>query len=119
MSLPNYYAILGVTSEATLEQIKRAYRRLARLHHPDLNKDAQEDRIKQLNEAYAVLSNTARRAAYDIQRLEELRRTLILEILLHQQEQLRRYQAQREKTMTWREGLAGFVREFKNGLRQE
>ncbi len=108
----DYYTILGVTSDATLEQIKRAYRRLVRLHHPDLNKDAQDDRIKRLNEAYSVLSNTARRAAYDIQRLEALRRALILEMLLRQREQLRRQQR-----MTWKEGLVGFVQELKKGLR--
>jgi curved DNA-binding protein CbpA len=119
MSLEDYYAVLGVKSDATLEQIKQAYRRLARLHHPDLNKDAQSDRIKQLNEAYAVLGNAAKRAAYDIQRLEELRRALILEMLLRQREQLRHHQAQREQKMTWKEGLAGFVREFKNGLRED
>ncbi len=110
----DYYTILGVTSDATLEQIKRAYRRLVRLHHPDLNKDAQDDRIKRLNEAYSVLSNTARRAAYDIQRLEALRRALILEMLLRQREQLRRQQR-----MTWKEGLVGFVQELKKGLRED
>jgi curved DNA-binding protein CbpA len=117
MLLKDYYVILGVKSDATLEQIKQAYRRLVRLHHPDLNKDAQDDRIKQLNEAYAVLGNAAKRVAYDIQRLEELRRALILEMLLRQREQLRRHQAQREQKMTWTEGLVGFVREFKDGLR--
>jgi curved DNA-binding protein CbpA len=110
----DYYTILGIKSDATLEQIKRAYRRLVRLHHPDLNKDAQDDRIKRLNEAYSVLSNAARRAAYDVQRLEELRRALILEMLLRQREQLRRQQR-----MTWKEGLVGFVREFKKGLHED
>jgi curved DNA-binding protein CbpA len=119
MPLEDYYTVLGVKSDATLEQIKQAYRRLVRLHHPDLNKDAQDGRIKQLNEAYAVLGNTAKRAAYDIQRLEEMRRALILEMLLRQREQLRRHQAQREQKMTWKEGLDGFVREFKNGLRED
>jgi curved DNA-binding protein len=119
MSLEDYYAILGVKSDATLEQIKQAYRRLVRLHHPDLNKDARDDRIKQLNEAYAVLGNAAKRAAYDVLRLEELRHALILEMLLRQHEQLRRHQAQREHEMTWKEGLVGFVREFKNGLRED
>ena len=119
MPLEDYYAALGVKSDATLEQIKQAYRRLARLHHPDLNKDAQDGRIKQLNEAYAVLSNTAKRAVYDIQRLEEMRRVLILEMLLYQREQLRRQQAQLQQRMTWKEGLIGFVTEFKKGLHDE
>jgi curved DNA-binding protein CbpA len=119
MSLEDYYSILGVKSNATPDQIKQAYRRLVRLYHPDLNKDAQDDRIKKLNEAYAVLGNTAKRAAYDIQRLEELRRALIMDMLLRQREQLRRLQAQREQKMTWKEGLVGFVREFRKGLHDE
>ena len=119
MQLEDYYAVLGVKSDATLEQIKQAYRRLVRLHHPDLNKDAQDGRIKQLNEAYSVLGNTAKRAVYDIQRLEEMRQALILEMLLRQREQLLRYQAQRERQMTWKEGLVGFVTEFKKGLHED
>lgn len=119
MSLEDYYAALGIKSDATLEQIKQAYRRLVRLHHPDLNKDAQDGRIKQLNEAYSVLSNTAKRAVYDIQRLEELRRAIILDMLLRQREQLLRQQAQRQQKMTWKEGLSGFVVEFKKGLRDD
>lgn len=119
MPLEDYYAVLGVKSDATLEQIKQAYRRLVRLHHPDVNKDVQDDRIKRLNEAYGVLGNAARRAAYDIQLLEEMRRALILEMLLRQREQLLRHQAQRAQKMTWTEGLVGFVREFKKGLRDE
>jgi curved DNA-binding protein CbpA len=119
MPQEDYYTILGVRCDATPEQIKQAYRRLVRLHHPDLNKNAQDDRIRQLNEAYAVLGNAAKRAAYDIQRLEEMRRALILEMLLSQHEQLRRYQAQREQKMTWKDGLVGFVREFKKGLHDD
>lgn len=117
MPLPDYYTILGVPADASLEQIKRAYRRLARLHHPDLTKDAEDQRIKQLNEAYGVLSHNARRLAYDIQRLEELRRALILDLLRRQREQLLQQQA--IPRMTWKEGLAGFVREFQKGLHDD
>src|SRR5581483_2631477 len=79
MPLKNYYAILEVPRHATLTQIKQSYRRLARLYHPDLNKQIHDDRIKQLNEAYDVLSDTARRLHYDIVLLEEMRNALILE----------------------------------------
>lgn len=70
MPLKDYYAILQVPHTASPAQIRRAYRRLARQHHPDLNPDAPEavERQRDLNEAYAVLSNPARRAAYERER---------------------------------------------------
>ena len=66
MANPDYYAILQVHHKAEKEVIAAAYRRLAARYHPDVNAspDAAE-RMKQLNEAYEVLSNPARRAAYD------------------------------------------------------
>jgi molecular chaperone DnaJ len=63
----DYYAILGVRRDATQEEIKRAYRRLALEYHPDKhpgNKEM-EERFKEINEAYAVLSDPQKRAAYD------------------------------------------------------
>ena len=63
----NYYDILDVPSSATSDDIKRAYRRLARQYHPDLNpgnKEA-EDRFKDIGEAYDVLSDVTKRAQYD------------------------------------------------------
>ena len=113
MRLIDYYAILEVAPDATLAQIKRSYRRLARLYHPDLNSGIQDARIKQLNEAYDILSNAVKRNAYDIQRLETLRHALILDLLRRQQEE-----ALREPKMTWKEGLVGFVHEFKKGLQE-
>ena len=64
---PDYYDILGVTRDADEAEIKRAFRELARRHHPDVNQgdDAAEDRFKEVNEAYAVLSDPAARARYD------------------------------------------------------
>lgn len=106
----DYYAILGVPPAATLEQIKQAYRQLARLYHPDLNKDASSDRIKQLNEAYAVLSDAVRRAAYDALLLEERRNAAIRAALRRQQE------ASMAKRMTWSEGVNGFFSELKKEL---
>jgi DnaJ domain len=65
----DYYAILGLTPAARLADIKRAYRRLARQHHPDTNKEpGAARRFRQINEAYQVLSDPARRQVYDATR---------------------------------------------------
>src|SRR2546429_9949740 len=63
----DYYEVLEVTREATVEDIKRSYRKLAVKHHPDKNPgDAHaEERFKELGEAYDVLSDEQKRAAYD------------------------------------------------------
>ena len=63
----DYYSELGVPRDADEKQIKQAYRRLARKHHPDLNPDdkAAEDRFKKVNEAYEVLSDPDSRKKYD------------------------------------------------------
>lgn len=62
----DYYEVLGVDRSASKEDLKRAYRRMARKFHPDVNKDSGSDeRFKEINEAYEVLSNDSTRAAYD------------------------------------------------------
>lgn len=62
----DYYEVLGVDRSASKEDLKRAYRRMARKYHPDVNKDSGSDeRFKEINEAYEVLSNDSTRAAYD------------------------------------------------------
>src|SRR5574337_1382638 len=62
----DYYQVLGVDRGASDDEVKKAYRKLARKHHPDLNpsKDAQS-RMQEINEAYEVLHDPERRAAYD------------------------------------------------------
>lgn len=63
----DYYEVLGVRREATEEQIRQAYRRLARKYHPDLNpgNKAAEEKFKEVNEAYEVLSDKDKRGKYD------------------------------------------------------
>ncbi|NET35247.1 MAG: molecular chaperone DnaJ [Cyanothece sp. SIO1E1] len=62
----DYYETLGVSRDSDKEEIKRAYRRLARKYHPDVNKEAgAEERFKEVNRAYEVLSEPEMRARYD------------------------------------------------------
>lgn len=64
----DYYEVLGVQRGASKEEIKNAYRRLARKHHPDMNKDnpkAAEEKFKEISEAYEVLADDEKRARYD------------------------------------------------------
>jgi molecular chaperone DnaJ len=66
MAQRDYYEVLGVPKNASNDDLKAAFRRLARQYHPDVNKEADaEERFKEINEAYAVLSDADRRAAYD------------------------------------------------------
>jgi molecular chaperone DnaJ len=62
----DYYEILGVPRNASTEDLKRAYRRLARQYHPDVNKETNaEDHFKEINEAYEILSDQEKRSRYD------------------------------------------------------
>jgi curved DNA-binding protein len=66
MEFKDYYKVLGVERTASEEEIKKAFRRLARTHHPDISKAADaQARMQDLNEAYEVLRDKERRAAYD------------------------------------------------------
>lgn len=65
----DYYATLEIKKTATLDEIKEAYRRLAKLHHPDLNNGSEESakKFKAINEAFANLSDSLKRSKYDSQ----------------------------------------------------
>jgi curved DNA-binding protein len=67
MDYPDYYKVLGVERNASEKDIRKAYRKLARKYHPDVNPgDAQaEDKFKEINEAYEVLSDAEKRGKYD------------------------------------------------------
>ena len=66
MEFKDYYQTLGVAREATAEDVKKAFRKLARKYHPDVSKEPDaEKRMQEVNEAYAVLSDPEKRAAYD------------------------------------------------------
>ena len=63
----DYYGTLGVRREADADEIKKAYRRLARELHPDVNPDPQtQERFKEITPAYEVLSDPAKRQMYDL-----------------------------------------------------
>lgn len=66
MQFKNYYDVLGVPRDATAEDIKKAFRKLARKYHPDISKQPDAElRMREVNEANAVLSDPEKRAAYD------------------------------------------------------
>jgi len=66
MTQRDYYEVLGIPQSATPDDLKSAFRRLARQYHPDVNPEPDaEERFKEINEAYAVLSDDQKRSAYD------------------------------------------------------
>lgn len=66
MEFKDYYKTLGVARDATAEDLKKAFRKLARKYHPDVSKETDAQlRMQEVNEAYAVLSDPEKRAAYD------------------------------------------------------
>ena len=67
MAAKDYYEILGVKNDASADDIKKAYRKLAMKFHPDQNKDnpEAEEKFKEINEAYDILKDEQKRAAFD------------------------------------------------------
>ena len=66
MNKKDYYEVLGVAKTASEEEIKRAFRKLAKQYHPDVNKEAgAEEKFKEIGEAYAILSDPEKRRQYD------------------------------------------------------
>ncbi len=66
MAKRDYYEVLGINKGATEDEIKRAYRKMAKKYHPDVNKEpGAEEKFKEVNEAYEVLGDAEKRAAYD------------------------------------------------------
>ena len=61
----DYYVVLGITKDASEADVKRAFRELARKHHPDVNPEDGGEAFREINEAYAVLSDRESRARYD------------------------------------------------------
>src|SRR3990167_5342398 len=66
MEYQDYYKTLGVSREATAEEIKKSYRKLARKYHPDVSEEPNaEEKFKSVKEAYEVLKDSEKRKAYD------------------------------------------------------
>ncbi len=104
-SVRNYYDVLEVSPQASQEDIKRAFRRLAKAYHPDVNrKPGAAKRFKEINEANQVLSAPDKRARYD-------RQTLL--VSMHKEHE----QKKRERYEQWRSAQPGSVMQSANRMK--
>ena len=101
----SYYDVLGVKSDAGQEDIKRAYRALAKAYHPDVNREPGADvRFKEINEANQVLSSPRKRARYDRD---------VLRAAMHREHE----QDKRERYAEWRSTQPGSVVQSANRMK--
>jgi curved DNA-binding protein CbpA len=119
MSLPDFYGVLELTPDADLNAIKQAYRRLALQHHPDVNARGKDDNIKRINEAYAVLSDPTKRAAYDAKLQEEREEQMTWMAGLGGFVGGIKKELPTKRRMTWSEGMRGFMREMQREMRDD
>lgn len=106
MALPDYYKILGLTQASSQDEIKRAFRKLAKETHPDVCKDiGANDRFVEINEAYAILSDPEKRKSYHTQ-------------LIRQRENLSRPYAQRTQERQTTNTTSNPSRDYNEWVRQ-
>jgi DnaJ-class molecular chaperone len=99
--MQNHYQILGVNSSATSDELRRAYRILARRYHPDVNPGkASEERFKLIAEAYAVLSDAKKRAAYDLELEKDQRKHFDAAFATYNRSRRAQYQGRRPHQST-------------------
>lgn len=106
---PNYYDVLGIVPDASQDDIKKAYRRLAKAYHPDVNREpGAAARFRKINEANQVLSQPDRRAQYD---------RIVLVQAMHTEHE----QEKRDRYEQWRDAQPGSIvqnaKRMKNRIR--
>ena len=108
----SHYSVLGVESDATRDEIRRAYRRLAKAHHPDVSGDPDSAaRFREVNEAYRVLTDPERRLKHDGELLARS------EYTLHEREKRVRFE-QWKQAQTCEDTLSRAVARAKNSIRR-
>jgi molecular chaperone DnaJ len=106
MYAKDYYRIMGLSGDASEEEIKRAYRKLAMQYHPDRNRDDPQsaEKLKEINDAYHVLGNKERKMTYDLMYHRRIEDNLFqgIESMHPDLESLLRGFATRQNRASWR-----------------